>query len=40
MIIFESLMTTFETNFIFEASGAVLKLAISLKPNYYLKKEK
>ena len=33
MIIFESLLTTFETNFSFKADGALAKLGLCLKPN-------
>ena len=33
MIIFESLLTTSEVSVIFEASGAVSKIGLSLEPN-------
>ena len=35
MIIFESLLTTFEPSFIFEAARAVVKINSSLKPNHH-----
>ena len=35
MIIFESLLTTFEVSVIFEADGAVAKISSNLKPNQY-----
>jgi len=34
MIIFESLLTTFEVSFIFEAAGTVVKVGLSLKPDH------
>jgi hypothetical protein len=33
MIIFESLLDTFEMSSIFEAAGAFTKIGLSLKPN-------
>jgi hypothetical protein len=35
MIIFESILTTFEASFIFEAAGAVAKIDSSLILNHY-----
>jgi hypothetical protein len=35
MIIFESFLTTFELNVIFEATWAVVKMALTLKPNHH-----
>ena len=35
MIIFESLLTTFEARSLFEAAGVVSKIDMSLKPNYH-----
>ena len=35
MIIFESFFTPFESSIIFEAPGAVVKIGLSLKPNYH-----
>ena len=34
MIIFESILTTFEASVIFEAAGAVAKIYLSLKPDH------
>jgi len=34
MIIFESLLTTFEVSVIFEAPETVSKIGLSLKPNF------
>jgi hypothetical protein len=34
MIIFKSILTTFKMSSLFEASGAVSKIGLSLKPNH------
>ena len=36
MIIFESILTTFEASIIFKAAGAVEKIGSYLKPNHYM----
>ena len=35
MVIFESVLTTFEAASFFKAAGAVLKIGLSLKSNYH-----